>query len=268
MIRRTTDLVDTNYLLPSILANNTWLEEVLNDWETPIEERLTLLKNQRHVLIRAGYPSRDITNAIYRLSAIAVPQQLILMQRPFQLFVTINCTTAYPSHIATKHLQYTLNRVNDQIYNKRWQKENTGIEALSVLEKYTKLLGDKNTGETGVLSTLPHWHLVIKPVSEREILDTAEVEQAIRYVLGSPSNQIDTNRTDESGLLLRKDCGALLKDPVFDPYDVNVQELLTDLDDDNISRYVTKNLFRQRMHTDEDESGLYHFGRNGLVTLF
>lgn len=263
-----TQSLDNNYLLPSILANNKWIDDVLNDWEMPIEERLSLLKNQRRALIQAGYPTRDTTNAIHKLSTIALPQRLILVQRPFQLFVTINCTTAYPNHIATKHLQYTLTRVNDRLYNKRWQKQNTGMEAFGVLERHSKLLGDKTSGETGVIDVLPHWHLVIKPASGYEVLDAAQVEQAFQFVLKSPSNQIESRRKDESGMLLRNVCGAVLKDPVFDPHDIDVKELLTNLDDENISRYMTKNLFRGGAPDENHRTGLHHFNRNGLIKIF
>lgn len=254
--------------LHTILCNNEWLTEVLDDWETPVEERLTELRKQRKVLIRANLPTKDITIAIHHLDRLAAPLKLVLDQAPYQLFVTINCHRNYPDPIVINKLNKLLIRVNDKLNTKRWRKRNIGFDVYGVLEKQTKLLGEKTSVDRGVIDTDPHWHLMVKPAVAGELLDPVRYMQVFQEILiESDINQIDTTLCDEFGLVLRDENNEIMTDQVFDPTDIDVQKMSSDLDNRRVAGYITKNLFRGCNTHDQWGVGLYHFNRDGLVKV-
>jgi hypothetical protein len=249
------------------MSNNIWINQILDDWQTPIENRLEELKTQRKAQIRANLPTRDITAAIHKLSRICVPQQLILAQRPYQMFVTLNCSRNYPDHMIVNSLEKVLRRVNDNLRGKRWQKRGLGLHGPMVLERKSKPV-EREAKEQIVKDVLPHIHMLLKSADAGDLFDRGEVEHAFEYSSQSRVNLVETSERDEAGLLLRDQHGDILKVRMFDPWDFDVRESLTRFDDENLARYMTKNLFREKNTHEQWGVGLYHFNRDGLVKVF
>lgn len=254
--------------LHPILINNLWINEVLDDWERPIEDRLEELRVQRKVLIKAGYPTKDVTLAIRHLNRLYAPQQLILNQCPYQLFLTINCCKTYPDHIVLDKLNQILIRVNDTLYRNRRNGDDAGFFGFGVMEKESKPQTLPESEHIITKVTVSHWHFVLAHTVQTEVLDANRLKLAIEKVLENSSiNQIESTLCDKYGLLLRDEYNRVLTEPVFDPNDVDVSKLATDSDNRNVARYMTKNLFRGQNTNEQCGVGLYHFNRGGLIKV-
>jgi hypothetical protein len=266
--RKAVKRLEAEQLSPILLIEQSrFISEVLADDVTPLEDRIQVLKEQRRALIRANLPTKHITIAIRKLSQIYEPQQLILSQAPYQLFITLNATTHYSDEIVTRSTNLLLLRVNDVLYGKRWQKKNLGISGFIVLEKQSKPLRIPDTDLRYAESTRPHLHMLLKPEREGELLDKTVVAEAFEYVCESPGLQVEKLERNEHGVLVWDDEHRIRTEPVFDAEDVEIKQSLSNFDDQNLARYLTKNLGRGQNTSDQYGVGLYHFNRDGLAKV-
>jgi len=249
-------------------VTNNWLAKILEDWEIPLDERIAELKTQRRALLRANLPTGDITLAIKKLSKLHDPEQLIMNHAPYQLFATINCTKPYPEKDIFDYTEHLLKRVNDKIHGKGWMRNDTGMQTYLVFENKSKLLGDQSTEDRGVLDTLPHWHMVLRPSKAGEKLNCVQICEAFEFVTSQDRFEIETTSLDKYGLLLRDKYGDLEREPVFDSSDIHVKPIYSEQDNKNTARYMTKNLWRSEVSNDQYGPGLYHFNNHGLIKLY